>query len=121
MKKLLVIIRREYLGRLRTKGFVISSVLGPLIMIGFTVVPGLLITMQTSSAMKVAVVDLTGKMYEGVRESILTSRDEDGDREGGRKNESAQPAVVKPGGEAQLQQAVQSLSAQYEVEQVAMG
>ncbi|MDX6270240.1 MAG: type transport system permease protein [Acidobacteriota bacterium] len=121
MKKLLVIIRREYLGRLRTKGFVISSVLGPLIMIGFTVVPGLLITMQTSSATKVAVVDVTGKMYEGVRESILTSRDEDGDREGGRKNEPAQPAVVKPGGEAQLQQAVQSLSAQYEVEQVATG
>jgi ABC-2 type transport system permease protein len=122
MNKLLVIIRREYLGRLRTKGFVISSLLGPLIMIGFMVVPGLLISMQTNSATKVAVVDLTGKMYEGVRESILTRRDKGGNGggEGGRKNEPT-PDVAKPGGEAQLREAMQALGGQYEVEQVVAG
>ena len=119
MKKLLVIIRREYLGRLRTKGFVISSVLGPLIMIGFTVVPGLLISMKTGDATKVAVVDLTGKMYEGVRESILTSRDGEGDEDGKPKNQP--PTDAAPDREAQMSGMVKALGAHYEVEQVSAG
>ncbi|HEY9404571.1 MAG TPA: ABC transporter permease [Pyrinomonadaceae bacterium] len=120
MKKLLVIIRREYLGRLRTKGFVISSVLGPLLMIGFTVVPGLLISMQTGEATKVAVVDLTGKMYEGVRESILTNRDGEGGEDGGRKNKPP-PTAAAPDREAQMSQVSKALGAHYEVEQVSPG
>jgi ABC-2 type transport system permease protein len=121
MKKLLVIIRREYLGRLRTKGFVISSLLGPIIMIGFTVVPGLLISMKTGSATKVAVVDLTGKMYEGVRESILRSRVDEGlDDE--REKQPSSVAATTPGREAQLrQQASALLGSHYEVEQAATG
>jgi ABC-2 type transport system permease protein len=120
MRKLLVIIRREYLGRLRTKGFVISSLLGPLIMIGFTVVPGLLISMRTGGATKVAVVDLTGKMYGGVRESILTSRDDDEGEEGARKDSPAATAVT-PDREAQMRQVSKALGAHYEVEQVTPG
>jgi ABC-2 type transport system permease protein len=118
MKKLMVIIRREYLGRLRTKGFIISSLLGPLIMIGFTVVPGLLITMKTGEATKVAVVDLTGKMYESVRASILTKRDEEG--ESGRKP-SPQTTGAAPDQEAQLSQVATALGAHYTVEQVTPG
>jgi len=118
VKKLRVIIRREYLGRIRTKGFIISSLLGPLIMIGFTVVPGLLITMKTGGATKVAVVDQTGKMYEGVRESILTRRSGEGD--GGRKNAPGAGAVA-PDQEAQMRQAAAALGAQYEIEQVLPG
>jgi ABC-2 type transport system permease protein len=117
MKKLLVIIRREYLGRLRTKGFVISSVLGPLIMIGFTVVPGLLISMKTGGATKVAVVDLTGKMYENVRASILTNRSDEGE-DAARQNQAA-PAGATPDREAQMRQMSRTLGANYEVEQVA--
>jgi ABC-2 type transport system permease protein len=118
MKKLLVIIKREYLQRVRTKGFIISSLLGPVIMVGFTVVPGLLITMKTGGATKVAVVDLTGKMYEGVRESILTSRnDED---EGAGKKQTL-PVEATPDREAQVRQVSQALGAHYEVEQVAAG
>jgi ABC-2 type transport system permease protein len=118
MKKLLIIIKREYWQRVRTKGFIISSLLGPLIMVGFTVVPGLLITMKTGGATKVAVVDLTGKMYEGVRESILTSRtDED---EGEQKNQPV-PIGAAPDREAQISRASKALGAHYEVEQVAAG
>ncbi len=118
MKKLMVIIRREYLGRLRTKGFIISSLLGPLVMIGFTVVPGLLITMKTGEATKVAVVDLTGKMYEGVRESILTKRDE-----GGQSGRKPPPQTIEaaPDQEAQLSQVSKALGAHYAVEQVTPG
>ncbi|HEX8633824.1 MAG TPA: ABC transporter permease [Pyrinomonadaceae bacterium] len=121
MKKLQVIIRREYLGRLRTKGFIISSVLGPLIMIGFVVVPGLLIGIQTGSATKVAVVDLTGKMYEGIRESILTKRDDEGGRGGGGQQNQPPRAASAPDREAQLRKAAGALGARYEVEQVTPG
>ncbi|HZG51735.1 MAG TPA: ABC transporter permease [Pyrinomonadaceae bacterium] len=121
MKKLLVIIRREYLGRLRTKGFVISSLLGPLIMIGFVVVPGLLIGMQTGSATKVAVVDLTGKLYEGIRESILTNRGDEGGQGKQRNQPPPTAAAATTDREAQLRQAAGAMSTRYEVEQVAGG
>ena len=117
MKKLLVIIRREYLGRIRSKGFIISSVLGPLIMIGFVVVPGLLISMQTGDATKIAVVDLTGKMYESVRESILSRREGES---GGQKSLPASVEATSDG-ESQLSQAAKTLGARYEVEQVTTG
>ncbi|HEX8423360.1 MAG TPA: hypothetical protein VF634_08110, partial [Pyrinomonadaceae bacterium] len=100
MKKLLVIIRREYLQRIRTKGFIITSLLGPLVMVGFTVGSGLVLTMKTGGPTKVAVVDLTGRMYEGVRESIQTSRSNEGEG----KNQ-ASPAAATPDREAQLRQA----------------
>jgi ABC-2 type transport system permease protein len=119
MKKLLIIIKREYWQRVRTKGFIISSLLGPLIMVGFTVVPGLLITMQTGSAMKVGVVDLTGKMYESVRESILTSHD--GEENEAEKKNGGLPVGATPDREAQIQQAAKALGTRYEIEQVPAG
>jgi ABC-2 type transport system permease protein len=118
MKKLLVIIKREYLQRVRSKGFIISSLLGPVIMVGFVVVPGLLFSMKTGGPTKLAVVDLTGKMYEGVRESILTSRKDEDESE--RKNK-ALPAETAPDGEAQMRQMSKALGAHYEVEQVPAG
>ncbi|HEX8456842.1 MAG TPA: ABC transporter permease [Pyrinomonadaceae bacterium] len=119
MKKLLVIIRREYLGRVRTKGFVISCLLGPLLMIGFTVVPGLLITMQTGGATKIAVVDRTGKMYEAVRESILSNREREGEE--GAREAGASAVEAAPDRDAQMQQAAKAIGARYELEQVAAG
>ncbi len=42
MHKVWAVIRREFVERVRSKWFVISTVLGPLFMIGVTVLPGLL-------------------------------------------------------------------------------
>ncbi|HYP00409.1 MAG TPA: hypothetical protein VER76_09500, partial [Pyrinomonadaceae bacterium] len=78
MKKLLVIVKREYWNRLRTKSFIITTLLGPLIIVSFAVVPGLLFSMRTGGATKVAVVDETGRMYEAVRESLLRRGDDGG-------------------------------------------
>ena len=44
MSKVWAVIRREFLERVRTKWFIISTVLGPLFMIGMAVIPGLLIS-----------------------------------------------------------------------------
>ena len=60
MKKLLAVIRREYVQGVRNKGFIISTLLAPAIMALFFVVPILLATLRTGGATRIAVVDLTG-------------------------------------------------------------
>ncbi len=78
MSKFLAIIKREYLPRVRTKGFIVSTVLGPLIMIGMAVLPAMIFMINADDATRLAVVDQTGEIYEHVRESVLRERDERG-------------------------------------------
>lgn len=59
--KLLVVARREYLSRVRTKAFWIGTFILPLFMFVVTVVPSLLISKMRGS-LDVAVVDETGKV-----------------------------------------------------------
>lgn len=72
MNKLLAIIKREYLVRVRTKFFVVMTVLGPLMLVVFTIVPGLLFSIKTGDT-RIAIVDQTDgtKMYEPIRRSLL--------------------------------------------------
>lgn len=73
MNKLLAIIKREYLQKVRTKFFVIMTVLGPLMLVAFTIVPGLLISMKTGGDTRIAILDQTEgtKLYEPIRNSLL--------------------------------------------------
>ena len=50
MNRLLPVVRREYLERVRSKLFVISTLIGPLLVIGLTLVPGLLMQKQRGQA-----------------------------------------------------------------------
>jgi ABC-2 type transport system permease protein len=72
MNKLIAIIKREYLQKVRTKFFVIMTVLGPLMLVGFTIVPGLLISMKTGGDTRIAILDQTEgtKLYESMRDSL---------------------------------------------------
>jgi len=72
MNKLLAVIRREYLQRVRTKFFVFMTVAGPLVLVVFTVVPGMLFNLKTSDT-RLAIVDETSgaQLYEPVREALL--------------------------------------------------
>ncbi len=58
MHKTWVVIRREFVERVRSKWFVVSTVLGPLLMIAFVVVP-LILARSGARERSVAVVDLT--------------------------------------------------------------
>ncbi|MGI9105533.1 MAG: ABC transporter permease [Pyrinomonadaceae bacterium] len=115
MNKLLVIVKREYLNRLRTKAFIITTLLGPLIIVSFAVVPGLLFQMKTGGATKVAVVDLTGKLYTGVRESILTSHNK---KPGGKVDARASTSAAATDREEQMRQMSGALNSQFEVEEM---
>lgn len=113
MSKLLTIIKREYLQGVRSKVFIISTVLGPLLAVGGTVVPGLLFRVKTGDATRVAVVDQTDRLYEPVRKAILRERREEAD--GNSSPES--------GGDAarQLSEESDALSVRYKIEQVPLG
>lgn len=76
MRKLLAIIRREYVQGVRGKGFITSTIVGPILMIVVMVLPGFLFGMKTGEATRVAVVDQSGVMYERLRENLLRSGDE---------------------------------------------
>ncbi len=58
MRKTLVVIRREFVERVRSKWFIVSTVLGPLLMLALVVVP-LLMARRGARERWVAVVDLT--------------------------------------------------------------
>ncbi len=81
MNKLLAIIKREYLQKVRTKFFVIMTVLGPLMLVAFTIVPGLLISMKTGGDTRIAILDQTEgtKLFGPIRNSLLKREPESED------------------------------------------
>src|SRR5216684_2175327 len=86
MKKFLAVVKREYIQRVRTKFFVVATILGPVIMASFVVLPMLLASIQTGGPTRLAVVDESGKVYERFRDALNRARGED----------EEQPAKVSP-------------------------
>ncbi len=74
MRKLLAIIKREYLQRVRSRMFIVWTVLGPLMLVFFSIVPALVFRIKAGEPTRVAIVDQTGKMYERVREALTDER-----------------------------------------------
>ena len=79
MNKLVAIIKREYLQKVRTKFFVIMTILGPLMLVVFTIVPGLLLGMKTGGDTRIAILDQTEgeKLYDSIRKSLLKPEGDD--------------------------------------------
>jgi ABC-2 type transport system permease protein len=68
MKKILLIIKREYLTRVRKKSFIVMTILGPLLMAAMFIVPIYIATI--SNEMKtISVIDETELFYEKFKES----------------------------------------------------
>lgn len=68
--KLLKVAKREYLDRVRKKSFLIGTILGPLLMGGWILVPGLLMEHAPEGRATVAVVDLTQSLYDGFETAL---------------------------------------------------
>jgi ABC-2 type transport system permease protein len=88
MTKFWAVVKREYLTRVRTKMFIVFTILGP-VMIGlFTVVPAYIASLKPT-ATRIAIIDQTegGRMYERVRQAILGIKG--GAAEGDSQNASA--------------------------------
>jgi ABC-2 type transport system permease protein len=72
MRESFVIARREFLERVRSKWFVVMTILGPIMMVAMIVVPALLAGRGLSGA-KVRIVDKSGKIGEPLKEALTAS------------------------------------------------
>jgi len=68
MKKIWLIIQREYLTRVRKKSFVIMTFLGPILMASVWIVP-LLLASRSEGEKIIEVLDETGLFYEQFKET----------------------------------------------------
>jgi ABC-2 type transport system permease protein len=68
------IVRREYLERVRSKAFLVSTFLGPVLVAGFMLLPSILMERQRGKALRIAVVDATGTLRDGVEQELRRQR-----------------------------------------------
>jgi ABC-2 type transport system permease protein len=77
MTKFLAILKREYIQRVRAKMFVLSTILLPVVMSLFGIVPALVLSINAGGPMRIAVVDQTGKLYDRLAEAVSEERSEE--------------------------------------------
>jgi len=63
MRKILAVIKREYIQIVRTKGFIIGTILGPVLMAGMLVVPMLVASMTVEKQETIGVADLSRDIF----------------------------------------------------------
>ena len=71
MNKFLAVVKREYVQRVRAKMFIVSTILLPLVMSLFGIVPAIILSIEAGGPLRVAVVDQTGKMYGPFQAAVL--------------------------------------------------
>ena len=64
MGKIFKVLQREYLVVVRTKGFIIGTILAPLLMIGIFVLPIFFARIESENQKRISVIDETGIIYE---------------------------------------------------------
>ena len=70
MRKMLTIVRREFLSRLKTKGFIIGTVLTPVLLLSFRLVPEWLMAREPDQPKRIAVIDQTHELLEALRANV---------------------------------------------------
>ena len=79
MRKILSVIKREYIQIVRTKGFIIGTILGPIIMVSFIVVPVIVQFISVDQQERIGVIDMTQEVF-GELDKKLDQRLKDGTR-----------------------------------------
>ncbi len=72
MNKVPVIIRREYLTRVRKKSFIIMTILAPVLLAGLIIVPILLMVNQEQDFKKIAVIEDNSDLFRNVLKNTKT-------------------------------------------------
>ena len=118
MKKMFAVIKREYIQRVRTKFFVIATILGPIMMAAVTVVPGMMMMIRTGGPTRIAVVDQTGDTYAPLANALEDRSDRP--RQSATPNLSVQPAVGPGASQEQMKQAGRMMRNNIELEKVSI-
>ena len=66
MNKISVIIKREYITRVRKKSFIIMTILAPVLMAAIIVLPTVLMMNQDGDFKKIAVIEDNSDLFKGV-------------------------------------------------------
>jgi len=88
MSKFLAVVKREYIQRVRAKMFIVTTVLLPVVMSLFGIVPVVILNIDAGSPMRVAVIDQTGKMYQHLNEALVSEESEQQNANTGRMGRS---------------------------------
>jgi len=70
MRKIALVIKREYLTRVRTKGFLFGTFIVPIILVAMIVIPALIVSRQSDRTLKLAIVDGTGNLAGTVVQNL---------------------------------------------------
>src|SRR5713226_9254655 len=119
MKKFLAVVKREYIQRVRTNFFVVSTILGPVMMAAFTVVPALMFTIKAGGPTRLAIIDQTGKLYERVAKDLVSGKDRRG--RSGAPEPPMQPPIGPSDRKEQINQAGKLIKESFAVEEVHLG
>ena len=76
MNRLWTIVRREYLERVRSKAFVIATLLGPILMAALTIAPALMAG-RAGKALHLAILDETGRLESPLAAALKTQKLQD--------------------------------------------
>ncbi len=79
MNKMWTAMRREYLSRVKTKGFIIGTILFPVFLGVMFVVPALMARLKSDKPKQIAVIDQTGEMMDSLNVA-LSDKNEAGER-----------------------------------------
>ncbi|MFQ5526667.1 MAG: ABC transporter permease [Thermoanaerobaculia bacterium] len=79
MKRISIIAKREYISRIKSKGFWIGTVALPLMMAAWAILPSLILS-KTKADHRLAVVDQTGTLAQGLSDQLATIAQRTGDR-----------------------------------------
>lgn len=69
MDRLFAVIRREYVERIRSKWFLVSTLLAPILLVGAALIPTFLVNRQLQKGLDVSVVDETGAVLPELLET----------------------------------------------------
>lgn len=66
MKKILKIARFEFMEKVKTRAFMIFMIVFPIIIVGISILPGMLIKTEDESISAIGILDLTGRYSSGI-------------------------------------------------------
>ena len=118
MRKFFAVVKREYIQRVRTKFFVVATILGPLLMAAFTIVPALMFGLKAGGPTRIAIVDQTGKMYDRVARELTGDRSAPNNAPTQNPN---QPPQLTGTPNERLNQSGNSIQGNFAVEEVRLG
>jgi ABC-2 type transport system permease protein len=117
MTKFLAVVKREYLQRVKSKFFIVATVLGPVMIFVFTVLPQIILGMKSGGPTHIAVIDQTkgATMYARVQDALLHDKSEGGEQPA---PEKAVTDSINSNTQDRMKRAGEQTKVDYQVEQV---